>query len=98
MEALECSNFTGIDSVTLSADGYCTFRTIKAGIGLFTSGTHIYYAKDDGSIMKNGTYYVEEGKRNGKVTEAGLYYFDTNGYLCDSLMNPITVTPPEANA
>ncbi|MGN1076336.1 MAG: hypothetical protein ACI4QP_05175, partial [Candidatus Enteromonas sp.] len=87
-----------VDSVTLSADGYCTFGTIKAGIGLFTSGTHIYYAKDDGSIMKNGTYYVEKGKRNGKVTEAGLYYFDTNGYLCDSLMNPITVTPPEANA
>lgn len=95
VEALECSNFTGVDSVTLSADGYCTFRTIKAGIGLFASGTHIYYAKDDGSIMKNGTYYVEEGKRNGKVTEAGLYYFDTNGYLCDSMMNPIT---PEANA
>lgn len=98
VEALECSNFTGVDSVTLSADGYCTFDTIKAGIGLFVSDTHIYYAKDDGSIMKNGTYYVEEGKRNGKVTEAGLYYFDTNGYLCDSLMNPITVTPPEANA
>lgn len=95
VEALECSNFTRVDSVTLSADGYCTFGTIKAGIGLFASGTHIYYAKDDGSIMKNGTYYVEEGKRNGKVTEAGLYYFDTNGYLCDSLMNPIT---PEANA
>lgn len=98
VEALECSNFTGVDSVTLSADGYCTFRTIKAGIGLFASGTHIYYAKDDGSIMKNGTYYVEEGKRNGKVTNAGLYYFDTNGYLCDSLMNPITVDPSEANA
>lgn len=95
VEALECSNFTDVDSVTLSADGYCTFGTIKAGIGLFVSGTHIYYAKDDGSIMKNGTYYVEEGKRNGKVTEAGLYYFDTNGYLCDSMMNPIT---PEANA
>lgn len=98
VEVLECSNFTSVDSVTLSADGYCTFGTIKAGIGLFASGTHIYYAKDDGSIMKNGTYYVEEGKLNGKVTEAGLYYFDTNGYLCDSLMNPITVTPPEANA
>lgn len=98
VEVLECSNFADVDSVILSADGYCTFRTIKAGIGLFTSGTHIYYAKDDGSIMKGGTYYVEEGKRNGKVTNAGLYYFDTNGYLCDSLMNPITVTPPEANA
>lgn len=94
VEALECSNFTRVDSVTLSADGYCTFGTIKAGIGLFTSGTHIYYAKDDGSVMKNGTYYVEEGKLNGKVKEAGLYYFDTNGYLCDSMMNPIT----EANA
>lgn len=98
VEALECSNFTDVDSVTLSADGYCTFRTIKAGIGLFVSGTHIYYAKDDGSIMKNGTYYVEKGKLNGKATEAGLYYFDTNGYLCDSMMNPITVTLPEANA
>ena len=98
VEVLECSNFAGIDSVTLSADGYCTFGTIKAGIGLFTSGTHIYYAKDDGSIMRGGTYYVEEGKLNGKATNAGLYYFDANGYLCDSMMNPIEVTPPEANA
>lgn len=79
-------------------DDVCYYESVRAGIGLFTSGTHIYYAKDDGSIMKNGTYYVEEGKRNGKVTEAGLYYFDTNGYLCDSLMNPITVTPSEASA
>lgn len=98
VEALECSNFTDVDSVTLSADGYCTFGTIKAGIGLFTSGTHIYYAKDDGSIMKNGTYYVEEGKLNGKAEGAGLYYFDANGYLCDSMMKPITVKAPEANA
>lgn len=98
VEVLECLNFEGVDSVSLSADGYCTFGTIKAGIGLFTSGTHIYYAKDDGSIMTNGTYYVEEGKLNGKVANAGLYYFDANGYLCDSMMNPIEVTPPEANA
>ena len=97
-EVLECSNFADVDSVTLSADGYCTFGTIKAGIGLFTSGTHIYYAKDDGSITKDGTYYVEKGKLNGKAGDAGLYYFDTNGYLCDSMMNPITVTHPEANA
>lgn len=98
VEVLECSNFEGVNSVTLSADGYCTFGTIKAGIGLFVSGSHIYYAKDDGSIMKDGTYYVEEGKRNGKVTEAGLYYFDKDGYLCDSLMKPIEVKPSEANA
>ena len=98
VEVLECSNFADVDSVTLSADGYCTFGTIKAGIGLFTSGTHIYYAKDDGSIMKDGTYYVEEGKLNGKAANEGLYYFDANGYLCDSMMNPIEVTPPEANA
>lgn len=76
----------------------CYYESVRAGIGLFTSGTHIYYAKDDGSIMKNGTYYVEEGKLNGKATKAGLYYFDTNGYLCDSMMNPITVTPSEASA
>lgn len=79
-------------------DDVCYYESVRAGIGLFTSGTHIYYAKDDGSIMKGGTYYVEEGKLNGKATNAGLYYFDTNGYLCDSLMNPITVTPSEANA
>ena len=98
VEILECSNFKAVDLVSLSTDGYCTFDTIKAGIGLFASGTHIYYAKDDGSIMKNGTYYVEEGKLNGKAAGKGLYYFDANGYLCDSMMNPITVTPPEANA
>ena len=98
VEVLECSNLAGIDSVTLSTDGYCTFGTIKAGIGLFTSGAHIYYAKDDGSIMKDGTHYVEEGKLNGKAANEGLYYFDANGYLCDSMMNPIEVTPPEANA
>ena len=79
-------------------DDVCYYESVRAGIGLFTSDTHIYYAKDDGSIMTNGTYYVEEGKLNGKATNAGLYYFDANGYLCDSMMNPIEVTPPEANA
>ena len=79
-------------------DDVCYYESVRAGIGLFASGTHIYYAKDDGSIMRDGTYYVEEGKLNGKATKAGLYYFDTNGYLCDSMMNPITATPPEANA
>ena len=79
-------------------DDVCYYESVRAGIGLFASGTHIYYAKDDGSIMKGGTYYVEEGKLNGKAAGKGLYYFDANGYLCDSMMKPITVTPPEANA
>lgn len=79
-------------------DEVCYYESVRAGIGLFASGTHVYYAKDDGSIMKNGTYYVEKGKLNGKAANAGLYYFDKDGYLCDSMMNPITVTPPEANA
>lgn len=67
---------------------------IIVGIGLFqSSDNYIYYAKDDGSIVKNSTCYVSKvndvkGASNDSI-KAGLYWFDAEGHLCDSLMRPI---------
>lgn len=67
---------------------------IIVGIGLFkSSDNYIYYAKDDGSIVKNSTCYVSKVNdvkdASNNSIKAGLYWFDTEGHFCDSLMRPI---------
>lgn len=85
---------------TIGSDSYCYYKSVKAGIGLFEkqSGPNysVYLAKDDGSLMKDGTYYVPSHKINsikdssGKALTAGLYYFDDNGHMYDSNFKVIT--------
>ncbi len=85
---------------TIDTVKYCYYKSVKAGIGLFEkqSGSNysVYLAKDDGSLMTNGTYYVPFNKINsikdssGKVLTAGLYYFDENGHMYDSNFKIIT--------
>lgn len=85
---------------TIGSDSYCYYKSVKAGIGLFEkqSGSNysVYLAKDDGSLMADGTYYVPSHKINsikdssGKVLTAGLYYFDANGHMYDSNFKVIT--------
>lgn len=85
---------------TIGSDSYCYYKSVKAGIGLFEkqsgSSYSVYLAKDDGSLMKDGTYYVPSNKINsikdssGKVLTAGLYYFDENGHMYDSNYKMIT--------
>lgn len=75
-------------------DGKLKIDGVIAGIGLFelTDG-YIYYAKDDGSIVKNSTCYVSKTNdvqdASNNPIKAGLYWFDAEGHLCDSLMRPI---------
>lgn len=94
-------NVVGLSSdITIGSDNYCYYKSIKAGIGLFEkqSGSNysVYLAKDDGSLMTDGTYYVPSNKINsikdssGKVLTAGLYYFDANGRMYDSNYKMIT--------
>lgn len=85
---------------TIDTVKYCYYKSIKAGVGLFEkqSGSNysVYLAKDDGTLMANGTYYVPSHKINnikdssGKVLTAGLYYFDENGHMYDSNFKVIT--------
>lgn len=75
-------------------DGKLKIDGVIAGIGLFelTDG-YIYYAKDDGSVVKNSTCYVSKTNdvqdASNNPIKAGLYWFDAEGHLCDSLMRPI---------
>ena len=98
------NNVVGLSQdITISTIGtvkYCYYKSIKAGVGLFEkqSGSNysVYLAKDDGTLMTNGTYYVPSHKINnikdssGKVLTAGLYYFDENGHMYDSNFKVIT--------
>ena len=95
------NNVVGLSSdLTIDADSYCYYKSVKAGVGLFEkqSGSNysVYLAKDDGTLMTNGTYYVPGNKINnikdssGKVLTAGLYYFDENGHMYDSNFKVIT--------
>lgn len=89
-----------ITIITIDTVKYCYYKSIKAGVGLFEkqSGSNysVYLAKDDGTLMTNGTYYVPSHKINnikdssGKVLTAGLYYFDANGRMYDSNYKVIT--------
>lgn len=87
------SNFSSGMTIT---NNICYYNGIKAGFGLFENQSHVYLAKDDGTLMANGTYYVPSHKINnikdssGKVLTAGLYYFDENGHMYDSNFKVIT--------
>lgn len=87
------SNFSSDMTIT---NNICYYNGIKAGFGLFENQSHVYLAKDDGSLMTDGTYYVPSHKINsikdssGKVLTAGLYYFDENGHMYDSNYKVIT--------
>lgn len=63
------------------------------GYGLFhltiSGTTHLYYGKDDGTIVKNCTFYVKKTNdyfingisSSAILIEEGVYYFDNNGYM-----------------
>ena len=63
------SNVVGLSTdISIGSDNFCYYKSIKAGVGLFEkqSGSNysVYLAKDDGSLMKDGTYYVPSHKIN----------------------------------
>lgn len=80
-------------AITLSGDGtYCHIDGVKVGYGLFSYNGHYYYAQSDGTLVKDKTVYVSKKYSSISITGftfPGLYYFDSNGYLCDSSLTPV---------
>ena len=62
---------------------------IKVSFGLFAYDGHYYYSDSNCKIVKNSTHYVSI--TNGLNVAQGLYYFDENGYLCNSSLQPMEV-------
>lgn len=83
-------------AITLSGDGtYCHIDGVKVGYGLFSYNGHYYYAQSDGTLVKDKTVYVSKNYSSISITGftfPGLYYFDSNGYLCDSSLTPVEVS------
>ncbi len=90
------------DPSTISGDkAYYSDGTLAIGHGLFINNGHYYYAKEDGTIVKStssqeyATFYVSKTNNkqyDGSDVKAGLYCFDSNGYMLD----PTTLKPMEA--
>ncbi len=89
------TSFTSDASFSLGEGGSLsnnafTLDGVKAGVGLFTlsNDSHVYYAKDDGSLAKNETVYVSKTNgikdSSGNAIEEGLYWFDGSGYMFDA--------------
>ncbi|MDD7081337.1 MAG: hypothetical protein PUI56_01700 [bacterium] len=80
-------------NVVIPDDGtYCHIDGIKVGYGLFPYNGHYYYAQSDGTLVKDKTVYVSKNYSSISITGftfPGLYYFDSNGYLCDSSLTPV---------
>lgn len=83
-------------AIKLSDDGtYCHIDGVKVGYGLFSYNGHYYYAQSDGTLVKDKTVYVSKNYSSISITGftfPGLYYFDSNGYLCDSSLTPVEVS------
>ena len=62
----------------IQEDGYYYIDGIKVHQGLFEEDGNYYYAKSDGSLVKDQWYYCE--RMNGLYPE-GKYQFDTNGVV-----------------
>ena len=86
-------NVNPSSAITISDDGtYCHIDGVKVGYGLFLSNGHYYYALSDGTLVKDKTVYVSKNYSSISITGftfPGLYYFDSNGYLCDSSLTPV---------
>ncbi len=76
------------DDLVYDSDNHLTL-----GYGLFCLSSenpkHFYYCRQDGSLVKNQTFYVTKtngcwvkfGSQDAITIEEGLYYFDENGYM-----------------
>ena len=85
-----------LSAITISGDGtYCHIDGVKVSYGLFSYNGHYYYAQSDGTLVKDKTVYVSKNYSSISITGftfPGLYYFDSNGYLCNSSLTPVEVS------
>ena len=65
---------------------------IRVAYGLFDQNNYLYYSDSNGNLVKNKTFYVADTKDySSEKVKAGLYYFDSEGRMCDEKLNPIEV-------
>lgn len=62
---------------------------IRVAYGLFEYDNYLYYSDSNGYIVKDKTFYVS--KINGYNVTEGLYYFNSEGKMCDESLNVIEV-------
>lgn len=66
---------------------------IRVAYGLFDQNNYLYYSDSNGNLVKNKTFYVADTKDySSEKVKAGLYYFDSEGKMCDERLNPIEVS------
>ena len=66
---------------------------IRVAYGLFDQNNYLYYSDSNGNLVKNKTFYVADTKDYGsEKVKVGLYYFDSEGRMCDEKLNPIEVS------
>lgn len=69
-----------------SSDYYIDKGVVAEGLGLVQFDNYLIYVLNDGTIVKNSTFYVAPDKINNYVVNGhdvndGLYYFDSNGHM-----------------
>ena len=66
---------------------------IRVAYGLFDQNNYLYYSDSNGNLVKNKTFYVIDTKDySSEKVKVGLYYFDSEGRMCDEKLNPIEVS------
>ena len=66
---------------------------IRVAYGLFDQNNYLYYSDSNGNLVKNKTFYVADTKDySSEKVKAGLYYFDSEGRMCDEKLNAIEVS------
>ncbi len=63
---------------------------IRVSYGLFEQDNYLYYSDSNGNIVKDKTFYVSDN--NGYNIDEGLYYFNSEGKMCDEKLNVIEVS------
>lgn len=63
---------------------------IRVSYGLFEQDNYLYYSDSNGNIVKDKTFYVSDN--NGYNIAEGLYYFNSEGKMCDEKLNVIEVS------
>lgn len=85
------------DSSVLDSDGKMYINNgktyidgIRVAFGLFEQENYLYYSDSNGNIVKDKTFYVSDN--NGYNITEGLYYFNSEGKMCDEKLNVIEVS------
>lgn len=77
----EDSNVTSSDQQVYVKENVTYIDGIRVSCGLFADNGYLYFSDVNGNIIVNKTIYVTD--TNGIKIEPGLYYFNSEGKMCD---------------